>query len=85
MLDVGGFAPDSSFVVTAQKAPSAASLKGSSATAIMADGIEYQQHYEWLEIAGLVSKLIVTYGGEAPAADAPDDGSDQPVSEKDWA
>lgn len=74
--------PYSPFVVTAQKAPTAASLKGGPATAFMSDGIEYQQHYVWSEIAGLVGKLIVTYGEEAAAAAARDDGSDQPPSEK---
>ncbi len=36
--------------------------------------LEYQ-HYIWHEIAGLVNKLIVTYGGEPEPTDEPD--SDQ--------
>jgi hypothetical protein len=67
--------PDSPFVVTAQVAPTAALTKEGPATPFMSDEIEYQ-HYIWHEIAGLVNKLLVTYGGETSASGerSPDDG-----------
>ena len=38
----------------------------------------YQRHV-WIEIAGLVNKLLVQYG--APPDETPDAGSDEPVQE----
>jgi Recombinase zinc beta ribbon domain len=55
--------PDSPLVVTAQKAPTAALAKTGPTIPLMSKKIEYQ-HYIRHQIAGLVSKLIVTYGAE---------------------
>jgi hypothetical protein len=51
--------PDTPLVVTAQEAPAYN----------VSQGIEYQ-HYIWHEIAGLVDKLLVSYGADAPAEDS---------------
>ena len=55
--------PDSPFVVMAQKAPTAALTKAGPTIPLMSDRMEYQPRISH-EIAGLVDKLIVTYGSD---------------------
>jgi hypothetical protein len=62
-------------LAAAQKAPTAAFLKDGPTIPLMSDGIECQ-HYVWIEIAGLVNKLIVTYGAEPEALPDAEENAD---------